>query len=58
MYSDDRWLKTHEHPNSNYLFYKLFFQGVSRARERLCIVVANNPELFGKILDIKYDAIQ
>lgn len=58
MYSDDGRLKTHEHPNSNYLFYKLFFQGVSRARERLCIVVVNNPELFRKILDIKYDAIQ
>lgn len=57
MYSDDGRLKTREHPNSNYLFYKLFFQGVSRAREKLCIVVVNNSELFRKILNIKYDAI-
>lgn len=47
-----------EHPYSNYLFYKLFFQGVSRAREKLCIVVVDNPELFRKVLYIKYDVIQ
>lgn len=58
MYSDEGRLMTREHPNSNYLFYKLFFQGVSRARERLCIVVVKNPELFRKILDIKYETIR
>lgn len=58
MYSDEGRLMAREHPNSNYLFYKLFFQGVSRARERLCIVVVENPELFRKILGVRYDAIQ
>ena len=58
LYSDEGRLMAREHPYSNYLFYKLFFQGVSRAREKLCIVVVDNPELFRKVLYIKYDVIQ
>lgn len=58
LYSSEGRLMAREHPYSNYLFYKLFFQGVSRAREKLCIVVVDNPDLFKKVLDIKYDAIQ
>ena len=42
------------HPNPEYLFPKLFYQNISRAREKLCIVVLNNQELFGKLLCIKY----
>lgn len=57
-YSSKGHLMTREHPYNNYLFYKLFYQGVSRAREKLCIVVVDNPELFGHILGIKYDVIQ
>lgn len=58
MYSETGGLKAYEHPCKDYLFYKLFFQGVSRAREKLCIVVNNNPELLKKIIGIKYRAIQ
>lgn len=58
LYSSEGRLMAREHPYSNYLFYKLFFQGVSRAREKLCIVVVDNPELFESVLGIKYDAIQ
>lgn len=58
LYSDEGNLMAREHPYSNYLFYKLFFQGVSRAREKLCLVVVDNPELLKKVLSIKYDAIQ
>lgn len=41
------------HPNPNYIFYKLWFQGVSRAREKLCILVIGNEELFKKLLSVK-----
>ena len=58
MYSDEGHLQANEHPYNNYLFYKLFFQGASRAREKLCIVVINNPDLFKKIISIKYSTIQ
>lgn len=56
-YSNEGRLMTKEHPYSNYLFYKLFYQGVSRAREKLCIVVVDNPELLRNILRIKYDVM-
>jgi len=57
-YSEDGHLKASEHPNSNYLFYKLFFQGVSRARENLCIVVVRNRQLLINLINIKYSSIQ
>ncbi|MEE1249422.1 MAG: DNA/RNA helicase domain-containing protein [Lachnospiraceae bacterium] len=41
------------HPNPDYLFPKLFYQNISRARERLCIIVSQNPKLFETILMVK-----
>ena len=41
------------HPNPDYLLHKLFYQAVSRAREKLCIVVLENKELFRSISSIK-----
>lgn len=41
------------HPNPDYIFYKLWFQGVSRARERLCILIIGNEPLFNNILKVK-----
>ena len=41
------------HPNPDYIFYKLWFQGVSRARERLCILIIGNEPLFNNILQVK-----
>ena len=46
-------LTAREHPNPEYLFPRLFYQNISRAREKLCIVVLNNKELFGNLLHIK-----
>ena len=46
-------LMAREHPNPEYLFPRLFCQNISRAREKLCIVVLNNQELFKKLLCIK-----
>lgn len=56
-YGSDGRLCSKEHPNPKYIFYKLFFQAVSRAKERLCILVVGNQELFNSIIDIKYKNI-
>ena len=41
-YSEEGDLLGREHPNPDYLLHKLFYQAVSRAREKLCIVVLKN----------------
>lgn len=40
------------HPNPDYLYPNLFYQGVTRVREALAVVVVNAPELFQKIANI------
>lgn len=57
-YNSNGKLQGRVHPNPNYLFNKLFYQAISRAREKLCIVVIDNPDLFDKILSIKYQNIE
>ncbi len=52
-YAEDGRLQGREHPNPDYIFYKLWYQGVSRTRERLCILVIENKDLFLKLLSIK-----
>ncbi len=52
-YSVEGDLEGREHPNPDYLFPKLFYQNISRAREKLCIVVHNNKDVFEKMLRIK-----
>ena len=41
-----------EHPNPDYLYSKLLFQGLTRVREKLAIIVIDNEDVFGKILNI------
>ena len=38
------------HPNPDYLYTQLLYQNVSRAKEKLCIIVRENPELFRELL--------
>lgn len=57
-YNENGELLGREHPNPDYLLYKLFYQAVSRAREKLCIVVLENKELFHNILSIKSNYIK
>ena len=57
-YNQDRLLCARQHPNPDYLYKKLFFQGISRARERLCLIVVGNKELFQEINDIKIQRIK
>ena len=52
-YTEDGHLQGRVHPNPDYIFYKLWYQGVSRAREKLCILVIGNESLFERLLSIK-----
>lgn len=46
-YDENGCLEAREHPNPNYLFPKLFYQNITRAREKLCFVIVDNPLLYG-----------
>lgn len=51
-YNEKRRLTAKEHPNPDYLFPKLFYQGITRTREKLAIIVVQNKELFEQITNI------
>ncbi len=51
-YIDGR-LHSPEHPNPDYIFSKLFYQGITRARINLAIIVHRNPELYTQLIKIK-----
>ena len=38
----ERRIQGKEHPNPDLLFYKLLYQAISRAREKLCVLVVEN----------------
>lgn len=45
-------LKSYAHPYNEYILPKMLFQGLTRTRERLAILVHDNPALFEELLDI------
>lgn len=51
-YNEEGCLQGIPHPNPDYLYPNLFYQGVTRVREELAIVVVKAPELFEKIISI------
>lgn len=51
-YSEEGVLQAKQHPNPDYLFANLFYQNITRARERLAVIIYKNPEMFSKILQI------
>lgn len=53
-YNEDGKLQGKNHPNPDYIYDRLFFQAVSRTREKLCIIVIGNIALFESIVSIKY----
>lgn len=57
-YNKEGKLQGKNHPNPDYIYDRLFFQAVSRTREKLCIVVIGNQELFESIVGIKYRNIR
>lgn len=48
-YMDDGRLGAYEHPVPDYLFAQLLYQGLTRVREKLIIIVLNNEILFEKL---------
>jgi len=51
-YDSDDKLVAKKHPNPDYLYLRLLFQGLTRVREKLGIIVINDLELFKRILSI------
>ena len=49
---EDNKLSSREHPNPNYLYIQLLFQGLTRVREKLAIIVLNNEEVYTRIIKI------
>lgn len=57
-YDDEGRIQGRIHPNPDYLFFKLLYQGVSRSREKLCVLVVNNYTMFMQISNIKYQMLE
>lgn len=51
-YDEDGKLRARIHPNPDYLYRKMLIQGVTRVREKLCLLIVENKPLFQKILSI------
>ena len=51
-YDEEGILRGVPHPDPDLLYPNLFYQGVTRVREKLSLVVVNAPELFDKICSI------
>ncbi len=49
---EDGMLHAREHPNPDYLFANLFYQNITRAKEKLALVVYDNRQIFESILTI------
>lgn len=45
-------LCSYKHPNPNYIYQKLLFQGLTRARYKICLIIVNNDKLLKEILEI------
>lgn len=52
FYYKNNELTALEHPCPDYLFDKLLYQGITRVRENLCIVIFDNIDLSKKIIEI------
>ena len=40
------------HPNPDYLYQKLFYQAITRVREKIAIIVVENEQMFNTILGV------
>lgn len=52
FYTEGGRLSAQQHPNPNYLYPNLFYQAVSRVREKLALVIVDNPKLYENITAI------
>lgn len=51
-YNDEGMLIARTHPTANYLYVQMLFQGITRVREKLAIIVVGNWPLFDRLLSI------
>ncbi len=51
-YDENGTLQGIPHPNPDYLYPNLFYQGVTRVREQLALIIVNAPELFRQVASI------
>lgn len=51
-YDENNQLQGVEHPNPDYLYPNLFYQGITRVREKIALIIVNAPKLFEKIASI------
>ncbi len=51
-YDEKGTLQAHQNANSEYIYNQLFYQGITRAKEKLALVVVDNKNLFDKISQI------
>lgn len=51
-YNDSGKLTSFTHPNPDYLYVKLLYQGLTRVREKLVIIIIQDYKLFQNILSI------
>ena len=52
FYDKDGKLQGIPHPNPDYLYPNLFYQGITRVREKIALIVVGSPELFDKISSV------
>lgn len=48
----NKGLRSTQHPNPDYLYPLLFFQGVTRVRNKLTIIVVNNENVYNSLMNI------
>ena len=51
-YDENGILQGIAHPTPDYLYPNLFYQGVTRVRDKLAIIVVDEPRLFDSIVKI------
>ena len=51
-YAQDGVLMGREDPGEDYLYVQLLYQNVSRAKERLCVIVHENEEVFRELIGV------
>jgi len=52
FYYEDGMLNCKTHPNPDYIYNKLLYQGVTRVREKLAIIVLDNLDVYEKLVKI------
>ena len=51
-YDESGMLTGEEHPGEDYLYVQLLYQNVSRAKEKLCVIVQDNAPVFKELIGV------